>query len=284
MASSDARPIPKKNTAYRHYFAIRDSVGELVTSWAGQDSKLSKDGAAFGDADNEAVEIGSSGIGYIDLTAAEMNYDAVILKVTITNTNALTYLVVLFPEETGDIRADAASILGTALTETSTGYLAAAVVKLFDVATPLLVASDAMRGTDNAALASVWTAARAGALTDWLNGGRLDKILDAILEDTGTTLPEALANGTVQVGTIRDGAIGEAAVADIFSSTALTEAYTTSGATGTPAQLLYEMLQNITEFAIDSTIKTVKRRDGSATAATYTLDDDTTPTSITRSD
>jgi len=208
----------------------------------------------------------------------------VILKVTITNTNALTYLVVLFPEETGDIRADAASILGTALTETSTGYLAAAVVKLFDVATPLLVASDAMRGTDNAALASVWTAARAGALTDWLNGGRLDKILDAILEDTGTTLPEALANGTVQVGTIRDGAIGEAAVADIFSSTALTEAYTTSGATGTPAQLLYEMLQNITEFAIDSTIKTVKRRDGSATAATYTLDDDTTPTSITRSD
>jgi len=183
MASSDARPVPKKNTAYRHYFAIRDSVGELVTSWAGQDSKLSKDGAAFGDADNEAVEIGSSGIGYIDLTAAEMNYDAVVLKVTVTNTNALTYLVVLFPEETGDIRADAASILGTALTETSAGYLAAAVIKLFDVATPLLVASDAMRGTDNAALASVWTAARAGALTDWIDGGRLDEILDAIAAD-----------------------------------------------------------------------------------------------------
>src|SRR5574343_1842842 len=32
------------------------------------------------------------------------------------------------------------------------------------------------------------TAARMGALTDWINGGRLDLILDDILLDTGTTL------------------------------------------------------------------------------------------------
>lgn len=32
------------------------------------------------------------------------------------------------------------------------------------------------------------TAARMGALTDWINGGRLDLILDDILADTGTTL------------------------------------------------------------------------------------------------
>lgn len=37
-----------------------------------------------------------------------------------------------------------------------------------------------MRGTDSAALASVWTEARAGALTDWIDGGRLDLLLDAI--------------------------------------------------------------------------------------------------------
>ena len=41
-------------------------------------------------------------------------------------------------------------ILGTALTESVGGYIAAAVKKLFDVATPLLVASDVMRGTDGA--------------------------------------------------------------------------------------------------------------------------------------
>lgn len=41
-----------------------------------------------------------------------------------------------------------------------------------------------MVGTDNAALASVCTETRLAALTDWLNGGRLDLIIDAILADT----------------------------------------------------------------------------------------------------
>ena len=45
---------------------------------------------------------------------------------------------------------DLTHILGTAITETVGGYLAAAFKKLFDVATPLLVASDVMRGTDGA--------------------------------------------------------------------------------------------------------------------------------------
>ena len=41
-------------------------------------------------------------------------------------------------------------IFGTVLTEGGAGRLAAAFIKLFDVATPALVASDAMRGTDGA--------------------------------------------------------------------------------------------------------------------------------------
>ena len=59
---------------------------------------------------------------------------------------------------------DLTHILGTALTESVGGYLAAAFKKLFDVATPLLVASDAMRGTDSAALASVCTETRLAEL------------------------------------------------------------------------------------------------------------------------
>lgn len=64
-------------------------------------------------------------------------------------------------------------------------------------------------------------------------------------------------------------------------TTALTEAYRGTGATGTAAQLLYEILQNLTEFSIASTTKTVKKLDGSTTAKTYTLNSATTPTSIT---
>lgn len=150
-------------------------------------------------------------------------------------------------------------VMGTSLTEGGAGRLAAAIVKLFDVATPTLVASDVMRGTnsaalaslftgitsvaewlgllagkqagdatavteikatgagsgtynpttdsgealrdtapmgsamvgtDSAALASVCTETRLAALTDWLNGGRLDSLLDAIKAVTDL-LPDA---------------------------------------------------------------------------------------------
>ena len=93
----------------------------------------------------------------------------------------------------------------------------------------------------------------------------------------------ALSDGTVQVGTVRDGAIGAAAVADIFSTITIAEAYSADAAEGTPAQLLYLILQGISEFAITSTTKTVKKLDGNTTAASYTLDDADAPTSITRS-
>jgi hypothetical protein len=64
---------------------------------------------------------------------------------------------------------------------------------------------------------------------------------------------------------------------------ALTEAYRSTGATGSAAQLLYEILAHLGEFAITSTTKTTKKLDGSTTAKTYTLDSDTNPTSITES-
>ncbi len=43
-----------------------------------------------------------------------------------------------------------------------------------------LIPTTAMRGTDSAALASVCTEVRLATLTDWINGGRLDLLLDAI--------------------------------------------------------------------------------------------------------
>lgn len=68
-------------------------------------------------------------------------------------------------------------------------------------------------------------------------------------------------------------------VSDIWT-TALTEAYRATGATGTAAQLLYELIAHLGNSSIAGTTKTLKKLDGSTTAKTYTLDDDTTPTSI----
>jgi hypothetical protein len=61
----------------------------------------------------------------------------------------------------GSVKSDLQRILGTLLTETS-GQIAAAFKKLFNVGTPLLVASDPMRGTDGAELSGAAATAVSG--------------------------------------------------------------------------------------------------------------------------
>ncbi len=65
-------------------------------------------------------------------------------------------------------------------------------------------------------------------------------------------------------------------------TTALTESYAADGSAPTPTQALMLIMQRLTEFAISGTTITVKRLDGTTTAATLTMDDATTPTSSTR--
>lgn len=62
---------------------------------------------------------------------------------------------------------------------------------------------------------------------------------------------------------------------------AMTESYAAQGATMTPVQALYQINQHLGESSISSTTKTVKKRDGSTSAKTFTLNDATTPTAIT---
>lgn len=115
MASTDATPLPKKNTAYRVTFPILDNTGALVTGAAGLDSEVSKDGGTFADCTNEATEIAtSSGVYYLDLTSTEMNADTVAIIVKTSTTNAKTTTLVLYPVETGDIPVNVTAFGGTA--------------------------------------------------------------------------------------------------------------------------------------------------------------------------
>jgi hypothetical protein len=97
----------------------------------------------------------------------------------------------------------------------------------------------------------------------------IDANVDLILEDTGTTLPGTLAG------------LNDISVSDILT-TQMTEAYAADGTAPTLAQALFMIQQELGEFSISGTTITVKRLDGSTTAATFTLDDDTNPTSKTR--
>jgi len=114
MASTDARPVPIKNTAFRVTFPILDNDGDPVSGAAGLDSEVSKDGGAFADCTNEATEIGSSGFYYLDLTATEMNADTVAVQVKTSTTDAKTQPLVFYPQELGDMKVDVQSLLGTA--------------------------------------------------------------------------------------------------------------------------------------------------------------------------
>lgn len=115
MASTDAKPVPQKNVAYRVTFPIYDADGDLVTGATGLDSEVSKDGGTFADCTNEATEIAtSSGMYYLDLTATEMNADTVAVIVKTSSSGAKTTPIVMYPEEAGDIRVNVTAYGGTA--------------------------------------------------------------------------------------------------------------------------------------------------------------------------
>jgi hypothetical protein len=113
MATTDATWNPKKGVAYRVTFPILDADGDLVTGATGLDSEVSKDAGTFTDCTNEATEIAtSSGVYYLDLTAAEMNADTVSVIVKTTSTGAKTTVLVMYPLETADMPVDVLSISG----------------------------------------------------------------------------------------------------------------------------------------------------------------------------
>jgi len=128
----------------------------------------------------------------------------------------------------------------------------------------------------------------------------IDTNVDSVLEDTGTTLPATLStlatsSALSTVDTVVDSissslssgvtcvAVSSAAVEDVFSTHAIAEEYSADGSSSaTPGALLWLIQQALTEFAISGTSVTIKKADGSTTAAVYTLDSSTSPTSRTR--
>jgi hypothetical protein len=129
MATTDATPHPKKNVAFRAYFGIFKSDGTLITGATGLDSEVIKDGGTPTDAGDEAHEIGTSGVYYIDLTNTEMNADSVVLLVKSTSTGAVPVVLPMYPQETGDIKVDLTSINGSGAVATNLEKSASTIVR-----------------------------------------------------------------------------------------------------------------------------------------------------------
>jgi len=85
----------QKNVATRVTFPIVDADGDTVTAATALDSESTTwaDGSnpgAFADLTNEATEIGTSGVYYLILTAAEVNFDYVYIRIQTSTAGAKT--------------------------------------------------------------------------------------------------------------------------------------------------------------------------------------------------
>ena len=101
---------------------------------------------------------------------------------------------------------------------------------------------------------------------------------------TAAAVTGAVGSVTGNVGGNVTGSVGSLTTTAIDSilTRAMTESYAADGSTMTVAQALYLIAQTIGEFSVSGTTVTVKKLDGSTSAATYTLDSSTAPTSRTR--
>jgi len=118
-----------------------------------------------------------------------------------------------------------------------------------------------------------------GVLDEVMSGhvtsGTLGKNIADILVDTAEI-------GAAGAGLTEAGGTGDHLTAVPTMTTQMTESYNADGTAPTPAQALFVIMQMLTEMNISGTTMTVKKLDGSTTALTLTLNDASTPTSVTR--
>lgn len=97
-----------------------------------------------------------------------------------------------------------------------------------------------------------------------------------------SALPNAAADAAGGLPISDAGGLDMDAIVSNVLTSQLTESYAADGAAPTLTQAIMLILQALTEMTISGTTVTIKKLDGSTTAATLTLDDATTPTSKTR--
>jgi len=118
-----------------------------------------------------------------------------------------------------------------------------------------------------------------------------DGAIDAATFAAGAINAAAIANDAIDATAIATDAIDADALSadaltEIFTkvwTTALTESYAGDGAAPTAAQALFMLASFLFERSVADTTVTCKKLDGSTTSMTFTINDATTPTAITKS-
>ncbi len=104
----------------------------------------------------------------------------------------------------------------------------------------------------------------------------VDSNVDAVLVDTGTSLPADIAGVSAQVSGLND------VTAADFLTTQLTESYAADGVAPTVEQALLAIQQRMIDADVSGTTLTVRQLDGTSVAFVITLDDANDPTDMNR--
>ena len=138
-----------------------------------------------------------------------------------------------------------------------------------------------MRGTDNALLASNYTAPDNATIAD--TNTRVTNLNDITAADVWNSATRELTSGNNIVLAKGVGVTGfnDLSFSDVWTGT-LTESYATNGGSMTPAQGIHMIWSDLRSPAQVGTTWSDYRLDNTTVAMTFTLDDATTPTSKTR--
>ena len=275
--------LAKYGTQTTFYFPLIDAGAadfeSTPVTHASGDSQISKDGGAFANTSNAFAHEGN-GIYSIVLTATEMQAAKIVVTLIDTATKLWEDQSIIidtygnasaqhaFDLDTATQGVDVVSVSGdsTAADNLEADYDGTGYAKANSTIGTCTTNTDLVSAASVAD--AVWDEAQSGHVGAG-TFGEVATDVAAILVDTGTTLPASISG------------LNDLSTADILGAT-VTEAYSTDGTNPTLAEILHEICQQTAEFAISGTTLTVKKRDGSTTAMTFTLDDASDPTSRTR--
>jgi hypothetical protein len=264
----------------------------------------------------DTAEIGAAGAGLTALaTQASVNtidgiVDSILVDTAeigaagagLTNINLPNQTMDIVGNITGNLSGSVGSVAANGLSASS--LAADAVAEIADGVWDEALAGHAGAGSAGEALSAAgtagdpWTTSLPGAYGAGTAGFILGTNLDVAASTLATAANLATAAGYIdtEVAAIKaktdnlpasPAAVGSAmtltsAYDFAKGDVAVAEAYATDGAEFTPAQALYMIWGLLAEKNIAGTTMTIKKLDGSTSAMTFTLNDATTPTAITR--
>lgn len=165
----NALPYPIYGAPFTIVFPILDADGDPVSGASGLDSEVSLNGDTFADVTtNEATEIGSSGIYYLTVLAAQMTADIVAVRVQTSTSGAKTTILTLYPRKLVTIRTGTSASAGSATSTIVLDGSASAVddfyngmvcVAVIDGTTEVRVISDYTGSTQTATVVPDWNTA-----------------------------------------------------------------------------------------------------------------------------